>query len=314
MKCSEVAALIHADMCDDERNGYDWGTRWGGDHPDGAKTLVIDGLGYTYRLGGRDCSSSVIEACRLAIQYTPYAGALDGATYTGNMRSVFLGSGLFWADRTPAKRGDVYLNDSSHTAMCQDGGSDGVYGYDAMSQFSINEYGTVYGGQVGDQTGAESYIGPFSEFPWSTTLHWVDVEAGSSDTPVPPTPAPVPDPGDALLVDGLVGPNTVRKWQAQMGTPVDGTISGQWPGNAQYLAALTSVEWGEGGSQLVARVQRAVGATEDGYIGPDTVRAVQSWLAARGYDVGASGVDGYFGNDTATALQHSLNDGVWCGL
>ena len=47
------------------------------------------------------------------------------------MRSVFVNSGLFdvWnTNSTYATRGDLYLNDDSHVAMCQDGGSDGVYG------------------------------------------------------------------------------------------------------------------------------------------------------------------------------------------
>lgn len=171
---AEIAALIHADMCDDDRNGYSWSPRQGGDYG-GNKTLTIDGKKYTYPLGSYDCSSSVIKAWQLAIQYTKYKGRLDGATYTGNMRSVFKASGLFdvWdTDTTEAVRGDVYLNDANHTAMCQDGGKDGVYGYDALSEFCINENGEVYGGKVGDQTGTEAYIHAFYNYPWNVTLHY----------------------------------------------------------------------------------------------------------------------------------------------
>ena len=171
---AEIAALIHADMCDDDRNGYSWSPRQGGDYG-GNKTLTIDGKKYTYPLGSYDCSSSVIKAWQLAIQYTKYKGKLDGATYTGNMRSVFKASGLFdvWdTDTTEAVRGDVYLNDANHTAMCQDGGKDGVYGYDALSEFCINENGEVYGGKVGDQTGTEAYIHAFYNYPWNVTLHY----------------------------------------------------------------------------------------------------------------------------------------------
>lgn len=91
------------------------------------------------------------------------------------MRSVFVNSGLFdvWdVDGSSAVRGDVYLNDSSHTAMCQDGGSDGYYGYDALSEFSINENGEVYGGQRGDQNGWESHITGYYSYPWYCTLHY----------------------------------------------------------------------------------------------------------------------------------------------
>lgn len=171
---AEIAALIHADMCDDDRNGYSWSPRQGGDYG-GNKTLTIDGKKYTYPLGSYDCSSSVIKAWQLALQYTKYAGKLDGATYTGNMRSVFAASGLFdvWdTATTEAVRGDVYLNDANHTAMCQDGGSDGAYGYDALSEFCINENGEVYGGKVGDQTGREAYIHAWYDYPWNVTLHY----------------------------------------------------------------------------------------------------------------------------------------------
>lgn len=175
MRPNEIAATIHADMCDDNRNGYSWDPRTGGDHPDGSKTLVIDGREYTYALGSWDCSSSLIESWRLAIQYTKYAGTLDGATFTGNMEPVFLASGLFDAwdtASTEAERGDPYLNITTHTAMCQDGGNDGVYGYDCLSEFSGNEFGGAYGGEVGDQTGWESHITGFYDYPWDLTLHY----------------------------------------------------------------------------------------------------------------------------------------------
>lgn len=175
MRANEVAAAIHADMCDDDDNGYSWSPRNGGDSPEGNKTLTIDGKKYTYPRGSYDCSSSVIKAWQLAIQHTEYAGRLDGATFTGNMRSVFAASGLFdvWdTATTEAARGDVYLNDANHAAMCQDGGRDGVYGYDALSEFRVNENGEVYGGKVGDQTGTEAYVHAFYDYPWDVTLHY----------------------------------------------------------------------------------------------------------------------------------------------
>lgn len=170
--CRNIAAIIHADMCEDDRNGYSWEPRWGGDHPDGYKTLRIEGREYGYWLGSYDCSSSLITAWRQALRYTPYEGALDGATFTGDMRAVFEASGLFYSEDSSNRRGDIYLADSSHTAMCQDGGSEGVFGYDAMSQFSINENGEVYGGYVGDQTGREAYITYYSDHPWDANLHY----------------------------------------------------------------------------------------------------------------------------------------------
>ena len=192
MGLANVAAQIHANMCDDSRFGYSWSPRWGTDGA-GYVTWTVEGRNYTIKCGDYDCSSSTITAWQKALEGTDYEGALDGATYTGNMRSVFVNSGLFdvWdVNSTSATRGDLYLNDDSHVAMCQDGGSDGVYGWDCLSEFCINEYGDVYGGQTGDQTGGEARINGFYNYPWYCTLHY----NGSGDSSVKPTPAPTPTP------------------------------------------------------------------------------------------------------------------------
>lgn len=171
--CAERAALIHYDMVEDDRNGYSQApVRWGGDYGED-KTVELPGGAVTYSLGSFDCSSSNCKAWQLALVGSPYEGVLDDATYTGNMREVFLASGLFYADRTPARRGDVYLHDGRHTAMCQDGGlGDGPFGYDCLSHFRHNEWGGIEGGEPGDQTGEEALVQPFYESPWLTTLHY----------------------------------------------------------------------------------------------------------------------------------------------
>lgn len=183
MGLANVAATIHAKMCEDSGFGYSWGERYGNSAD--PVTYTIEGRKYTINRGDYDCSSSVCTAWQKALEGTKYEGRLDGATFTGNMRSVFVNSGLFdvWnTDSTNAVRGDVYLNDSSHTAMCQDGGSDNVYGYDALSEFCINEFGGTYGGQRGDQTGGESRIAGFYNYPWNCTLHYNGKADGSQKT------------------------------------------------------------------------------------------------------------------------------------
>ena len=169
---ADIAAQIHYDMVTDERNGYNQApTRWGGDYG-GSKTLTIYGRKYTYNLGSYDCSSSVITAWSLALEGTPYEGALDGASYTGNMRDVFVNSGLFYASLTAAKRGDLYLAEEKHTAMCQDGGNDGVFGWDVLSEFNRNEYHTASYGEPGDQDGYESVVRGYYDDGWNTILHY----------------------------------------------------------------------------------------------------------------------------------------------
>ena len=168
MGCANIAAQIHANMCNDDRFGYSQYERYGSSE---TVTWNIEGRDYTINVGDFDCSSSDIKAWQLALKYTDYEGALDGATYTGNIRSVFENSGLFYSSYDDAKRGDVYLNDECHTAMCQDGGSDGVFGYDCLSEFCISELGTIYG-ERGDQTGYEAYIHGYYDYPWNATLHY----------------------------------------------------------------------------------------------------------------------------------------------
>ena len=164
---ADVAATIHADMCNDAANGYSWNPRWGEDGL-GVKKLTIGGRAYQYDRGSYDCSSSVITACNEALRYTKHKDALKAATYTGNMLEVFTKSGLFekWnTSKTIAKRGDVYLNYANHTAMCQDDEPD------TLSEFSISETGGT-SGKVGDQTGKEACIHGYYNYPWNCTLHW----------------------------------------------------------------------------------------------------------------------------------------------
>ena len=177
MRCNEIAARIHADMVNDDDNGYSWEPRHGEDGK-GVKTLTIDGKKYSYDRGSWDCSSSVINAWQLSIQYTPYKGKLDGASYTGNMKDIFTRSGLFvWKPMSfIAARGDLYLNEAQHVAMCQSQDPD------VMSEFCINENGDVYGGLPGDQTGGEAAINPFRE-EFDGILHY----NGKADSTMPTT-------------------------------------------------------------------------------------------------------------------------------
>lgn len=168
MDCANVAATIMEHLVDHNAHGYTQGSgRFGSG---GYETLTVDGETYTFAGGDRDCSSAVIDCWRTALDPTPYAGVLDAATYTGNMRSVFVGSGLFeWhpmGDGYIAQRGDVYLNEVSHTAMCISAVPD------MLAEFSINEMGTITGGQVGDQTGYEASRGAYYDFPWDGILSY----------------------------------------------------------------------------------------------------------------------------------------------
>lgn len=202
---NDKAARIHYDMATDSRNGYSQGDRWGGQYGLLYKTVSTQWWSVKYLLGDYDCASSVIRAWQLALVGTKYEGALDGATYTGDIERVFLASGLFTSSLSPARRGDLYLTAKTatrrgHVAMCQDGGSDGILGYDALSEFNRNERGGATGGKAGDQDGGESVVRGYYDYQggWQTVLHYngkADYEIGESVAPKQKTTNPKNDLG-----------------------------------------------------------------------------------------------------------------------
>ena len=172
----QIAAAIHAAMCNDPRFGYSQDERWGG----GGQVLTgnTEGHAWSVPCGDYDCSSSVIQAWRAALKGTKWEHSLDDASYTGNIRSVFLASGLFEAKPMSflADTGDLYLKAGSHVAMCQ------TQVPDILSEFSINEKGGISGGSRGDQTGREAYVHAYYDFA-NEIIHY----NGKADTaPQPP--------------------------------------------------------------------------------------------------------------------------------
>lgn len=167
---AKAAAAIHRHLCVCKKHGYTQGANRFGS---GYGYCHVKSQGYTFNVpaGDYDCSSSVITAWKLALSKTKRKGCLDGATYTGNMRSVFTSSGLFkWMPMSYiAQTGGVYLSEAHHTAMCQTAVPD------VMSEFLINENGGIVGGKHGDQTGSESIVHGFRtySFGWDGILEYV---------------------------------------------------------------------------------------------------------------------------------------------
>lgn len=113
-----------------------------------------------------------------------------------------------------------------------------------------------------------------------------------------------------LAVDGDCYVATVSEWQRQLGTTVDGVISGQSKADSSAVPAVRAIEYGRGGSELVRAVQRLCGGVSvDGYWGYQTSKALQWWLAGKGCNPGP--IDGIFGTNSVMALQRSLNKQLW---
>ena len=213
----------------DDSHGYDQQYRWG-------------------ERGDFDCSSAVIAAWEMA--GVPVKSS--GATYTGNMRGAFLlcgfedvtslidlttGSGL--------ERGDVLLNIVNHTAMYCGAGKE--------VEASINELGTVTGGQPGDQTGREFLVRPYRNYPWDCVLRYGGEEGTS---PVRPRPSYEYSVKLGLLKEGMEDPQ-VRTVQQLL------AAKGYEPGEADGIM-------GEATVGAVRAFQENSGLLADGEVGGDT--------------------------------------------
>lgn len=133
-------------IANDNRHGYSQYNRWG--TPD------------------YDCSGLVITV----VQNSGIPVKSNGATYTGNMYSVFLKCGF--KDVTKSinlrtgqglKRGDVLLNPNHHTEI--------YIGNGRNVGARISEIGKIYG-KKGDQTGQEIRTHNYYNYPWLYVLRY----------------------------------------------------------------------------------------------------------------------------------------------
>lgn len=287
-------------------HGYSQANRMG----DGTTETIClsDGTTVTIAGGDRDCSSAVVTALR-AVGVNTF-----GASYTGNMREQLLKTGLFgWRKMgvKSARRGDIYLNEKCHTAVCVSpyGSARG----DLLAQFSISEKGTVTGTK-GDQTGRESNIKAYYSYPWDGTLYWLGGGKTLNGSNTEVADNTVPSLGDTRYF----GPKMAKELQCQLGTTADGVISGQWPANERYLWACDRgvIEYVKGGvgsnavralqDKVGCKVYPVVGGVQARQMGSGTVFKHQQWLIAQGISCGSSGADGYQGRDTNVAIGQAL--------
>lgn len=211
------------------------------------------GYDQTYRWGEKgdyDCSSAVIQAYENA----GVPVKTKGATYTGNMRSVFLQCGF--KDVTSKcnlstgvglKRGDVLLNTVHHTAMYCGNGKE--------VEASINEKGTATGGKPGDQTGKEFLIRSYRNYPWNYVLRYEESE---------------------LVIDAThwleKGDTGILVKEIQEDLIYLGFSCGQDGADGEY---------GDNTVKAVKAAQKAYGLTQDGQYGLKTKNAVDKAVAQK---------------------------------
>lgn len=128
------------------------------------------------------------------------------------------------------------------------------------------------------------------------------------------TSASTTSKADELEVDGEWGILTTKLSQKVLGTKQDGIISKQKYTLKKYVPNALTTSWEfktsdyNGGSLLIKAIQNLVGLTGkavDGQCGKDTVKAMQRFLNAKGFNCGT--VDGEMGEKTVKAWQRYIN-------
>lgn len=260
--------------------------------------------------GNCDCSS-------LAIFGAKHAGFDTGnATYTGNMSAEFTKRG--WV-RVPAggnpRKGDILLSDAHHVAV--------YVGNGMLAQASIDERGEIAGGAPGDQTGWETNVRPYYDYPWDCYLRYTGGQTQSvgwqtSEDPYNPNgydeayvcrvQEALNAKGYNLVVDGILGPKTfaaVKEYQVKNGLVMDG-IPG--PNTMGALAPIPKPEELRRRYTDITGIQGALHCEADNVNGPITsghLQAVKDTSEAFWADLGPEGIK------CAQMAVGAEDDGVW---
>ena len=236
----EKAVSAMEEIAKDDSHGYSQDFRWGPDF---------------------DCSS-------LTIYCWEWAGVpvrTDGATYTGNMKEVFLRNGFIdvinkvnLSTGAGLARGDILLNEASHVAVYCGNGLE----VEALS----NERGGAHNSIPGDQTGREILIKNYNnKYPWDCVLRYVGDEAaelkkGMRSHAVKKLQEKLSKLGYKIDVDGYFGQDTdkiVREFQKANGLKVDGIVGAKTMDKIDYLIVGKDIE--DTANSLINVVPKYVG-------------------------------------------------------
>lgn len=228
----------------------------------------------------------------------------DTAWHAGNLAVNRTSIGIEHADisRNPYRISDATLENGAHltAAICR------FYGL-GRPQWMVN----VFPHKAFSSTECPASIAGSQNAQYMARAQaWYDAMANGT-SPAPSQPATPAQPA-GLTVDGYWGEATTRRLQEVLGAPYkDGAISRQnpkWRGNCPGCTSGWQWQLGRGGSQTISLIQQRIGATPDGFIGPDTINKLIAYFKA---DSGATLLDGRLDAESITikAMQRRLNAG-----
>ena len=222
----------------------------------------------------------------------------------GDIRAAAKRQGLVVADRRSARPRDIVL-------FRWDGNIDDDSYSDHVGMVELN-LGRSRGIQTVEYNTGNGRVMRRTR-DWSVVQYIIRPGYGAGAAPTPVKPA-----RQIITVDGLWGSNTTTSLQVQAGCPyVDGVISRQNPQHRGRLKGCT-VGWeyvspdGEApGSYAIQALQKKLGVTADGIIGPATINALIAWGMRHGS--GATKLDGRldWASPTIRTFQRCLNEGTF---
>lgn len=217
-------------------------------------------------------------------------------------------AGIVLSNKKDARPGDLVIFNWGDGGKVQD-----HIGFVELNKGSYIQ--TIEGNTTSGTSGSQGNGGKVARRTrnWGVVYAIIRVPYDGSTTSSSTSSSTTTTTSNKLEVDGYIGSKTVREWQSQRGTTVDGIISGQDESDKAALERVEAVEYGKGGSTLVKSVQKMMNAkgyslTVDGYMGKNTVKAIQQWMRDKlGYKKHA--IDGIIGPNTACNIQNALNAG-----